>query len=92
MQNNAMSVNTILYMMAKDVALDLAGFDPRNIELSGDRVVVWYAADDEDCPPSHGEWLANRFRAKTRVYDGYGHAGGALIDQDQFIEELMGRP
>ena len=40
MQNNAMSVNTILYMMAKDVALDLAGFDPRNIELSGDRVVV----------------------------------------------------
>ncbi len=79
-------------MMAKDIALDLPGLDPRNIELSGDRVVVWYAADDGDCPPSHGEWLAKHFHAKTRVFDGYGHIGGAFIDHHEFIEELMGHP
>ena len=90
MQNNAMSVNTILYMMAKDVALDLAGFDPRNIELSGDRVVVWYAAADEDCPPSHGKWLAEHFGARTRAFEGYGHIGGAMIDHAGFIRELTG--
>lgn len=84
--------DTTLHMMASDVGLDLPGLDPRKIELSDDRVVVWYAADDADCPPSHGEWLAKHFRAKTRVLDGYGHFGGAYIDQPQFIEELIGRP
>jgi pimeloyl-ACP methyl ester carboxylesterase len=84
--------DSMLYMMAKDVALDLPGLDPRNIRFSGDRVVVWYAADDEDCPPSHGEWLAQHYSAKTRILDGYGHGGGALVDHPQFLEDLMGRP
>lgn len=89
MGSNTIDVNAVLYMMAKDVALDLPGLEPRDIELSGDRVVVWYADDDEDCPPSHGAWLAEHFRAKTRVFDGYGHIGGAVIDHAKFIEELM---
>ena len=87
-----MSPEAVLSMMAKDVALDLPGLDPRNIELKGDRVVVWYAADDEDCPPSHGEWLTKHFGARTRVFDGYGHIGGALIDHPQFVRELMELP
>lgn len=89
-RNTTFSVDAMLYMMARDVALDLPGLDPRNVELSGDRVVVWYAADDEDCPPSHGEWLAKHFGARTRVFDGYGHVGGAMIDHGGFIRELMG--
>ena len=80
----------MLYGMAKDVALDLPGLDPRNVELSGDRVVVWYAADDEDTPPSHGEWLAKHYKANTRVFEGYGHFGGASIDHPQFLAELVG--
>ena len=84
------SANSMLYGMAKDVALDLPGLDPRNVELSGDRVVVWYAADDEDTHPSHGEWLAKHYKANTRVFEGYGHFGGASIDHPQFLAELVG--
>lgn len=85
---NTIPVNALMYMMARDVALDLPGLDPRNVELSGDRVVVWYAADDEDCPPSHGKWLSEHFGARTRVFAGYGHIGGALIDHAGFLKEL----
>jgi len=91
MANNSISVDASMYMMARDVALDLPGLDPRNIEHSGNTVVVWYAADDEDCPPSHGEWLAKHFRAKTRIFDGYGHLGGGLIDHPLFLEALTTR-
>ena len=69
-------------------SLDLPGLNPRNVTLSGERVVVWYAADDEDCPPSHGKWLAEYFGARTRVFEGYGHLGGALIDHPEFLREL----
>jgi pimeloyl-ACP methyl ester carboxylesterase len=92
MSASTIPLEAMLYMMASDVALDLPELDRRNIGLSGDRVVVWYADDDEDCPPSHGRWLAKHFQARTRVFDGYGHAGGAVIDHPRFIEELMGRP
>lgn len=94
MESNTRTFPTeaMLYMMAKDVAMDLPGLDPRNVELSGDRVVVWYASDDEDCHPSHGEWLAKHYKAKTRVFEGYGHLGGAVIDHPQFLAELVGRP
>ena len=84
--------DALLFMMAREVALDLPGVDPRNIDLSGERVVVWFADDDGDCPPSHGAWLASHFSANTRVFDGYGHVGGACIDHPQFVEALMGRP
>ena len=87
-ERNTIPLDAMMYMMARDVALDLPGLDPRNVELSGDRVVVWYAADDEDCPPSHGKWLAEHFGARTRVFDGYGHIGGALIDHAGFLKEL----
>mmetsp|Transcript_38969 Transcript_38969/g.70943 ORF Transcript_38969/g.70943 Transcript_38969/m.70943 type:complete len:332 (-) Transcript_38969:44-1039(-) len=83
-----MSMEATMYMMAKDVALDCPGLDPRRIDLPSDRIVVWYAADDSDCPPSHGEWLANHMQAKKRVFDGYGHPGGCLIDMDAFFETL----
>ena len=81
-------LESLMYMMARDVALDLPGLDPREIALSGERVVVWYAADDEDCPPSHGKWLAEHFGARARVFEGYGHLGGALIDHPGFLREL----
>ncbi len=87
-ERNTIPLDAMMYMMARDVALDLPGLDPRNVALSGDRVVVWYAADDEDCPPSHGKWLAEHFRARTRVFEGYGHIGGALIDHAGFLREL----
>ena len=85
---NPIPPKALMYMMARDVGLDLPGLDPRNVALSGNRVVVWYAADDEDCPPSHGKWLAEHFRARTRVFEGYGHIGGALIDHAGFLAEL----
>lgn len=51
------SVQGTMYNYAIDTLLD-HGFDvqdiPENIPL-----VVWYADDDEDCPPSHGEYLAS---------------------------------
>ena len=86
---NKIPLESLMYMMARDVALDLPGLDPRNVRLSGDRVVVWYAADDEDCPASHGKWLAEHFGARTRVFEGYGHLGGAVIDHPGFLRELM---
>ncbi len=85
---NTIPLHSLMYMMARDVALDLPGLDPRNVPLTGDRVVVWYAADDEDCPPSHGKWLAEHFGARTRVFEGYGHIGGAFIDHPAFLREL----
>ncbi|MCY3810699.1 MAG: hypothetical protein OXH15_02775 [Gammaproteobacteria bacterium] len=81
-------LESLMYMMARDVALDLPGLDPRNVMLSGNRVVVWYAADDEDCPPSPEKWLSEHFGARTRVFEGYGHLGGALIDYAGFLREL----
>lgn len=91
-ERNTIPLDAMMYMMARDVALDLPGLDPRNVALSGDRVVVWYAADDEDCPPSHGKWLAEHFGARTRVFEGYGHIGGALIDHAGFLREMTNWP
>ena len=73
------------------------GFDPREIRVS--KKLVWYAADDADCPPSHGRWLADHFAAnavserdvKVRIFDGYGHLGGACFEWHAFLEDLMGQ-
>lgn len=66
------------------------GFDvtdiPKTLPL-----LVWYATDDEDCPPSHGEWLTSNahFQNVTkRILSEYGHIGGAFIDHPAFLEEL----
>lgn len=43
----------------------LWGFNPREIQTRN--VAVWYAGDDSQTPPSHGEWLADHFTSKPGV-------------------------
>lgn len=76
-----------LYMCCTDTLLD-TGFDVRDIKADLP-MVVWYAADDEDCPPKHGAWLVQHFKPKSRVLSGLGHVGGAFLDYPQFLEELL---
>jgi pimeloyl-ACP methyl ester carboxylesterase len=82
---------SMLYAMAKDVALDCPGLDPRQILLPCSKIVVWYATDDADCPPSHGKWLVDiGFPAcRSRTFTGYGHVGGAFLEMKDFFAELM---
>ena len=68
-----------------------SGVDPR--EIKGiENVVVWYAAEDQDCPPSHGKWLANHFRCSDREgavrVDPGGHfsAGGPT---EEYLDVLL---
>jgi len=77
-----------LYMCATDTLLDHK-FDVRDIK-SSTPVVVWYADDDEDCPPSHGAWLVQEFGAKYRVFSGLGHVGAAFVDHIKFLKEVLG--
>lgn len=85
-----------LYMCARDTLLNHE-FDVRDIVKNKDKdsseplpVVVWYADDDEDCPPSHGIWLAKELEAKsTRVFSGLGHVGAAFVDHVLFLEEVL---
>ena len=82
----------ILYNYATDALLD-HGLDVEEIRPDLP-VVVWYATDDEDCPPAHGAWLASGAhftQCTTRVFRGYGHVGAAFIDHPTFLEALMGR-
>eukprot|EP00978_Attheya_sp_CCMP212_P028270 scaffold97255_cov49-Attheya_sp.AAC.2 len=77
-----------LYMCATaDTLLD-HGFDVRDIK-KGMPVVVWYADDDEDCPPSHGAWLIEHLKEKSRVFSGLGHFGAAFVDHVKFLEDLF---
>ncbi len=77
-----------LYMTATDTLLDQK-FDVRTID-SGITVVIWYADDDEDCPPSHGVWLIKELGAKSsRVFSRLGHIGAAFANHVQFLEEVM---
>lgn len=85
------SSEALMYLMAQDVILDCAGVDFRKVKLKGkSQAVVWYASDDEDCPPSHGECIAKHFDAQTRVLRGHGHVGGAVEDMCEFFERLVG--
>ena len=76
-----------LYMCAMDTLLD-HGFDVRDISKDT-KMVVWYATDDEDCPPSHGEWLVKHLNAQSRKFTGTGHVGGSLIDFPAFLDAVM---
>ncbi|VEU40692.1 unnamed protein product [Pseudo-nitzschia multistriata] len=91
----------ILYNYATDTLLD-HGFLVTEIwkDLP---VVVWYAEDDEDCPPSHGKWIANKHADNTdkdepnhftnvssRVFAEFGHIGTAFLNHDEFLRELHG--
>ena len=61
------------------------GFDPREIRLPA-KVLVQYAEDDADCPPSHGKFYTEFFRKRCEqeskafsshtVNTGFGHLGG----------------
>ena len=87
------SVQGTMYNYATDTLID-HGFDvqdiPENIPF-----VVWYADDDEDCPSSHGEYLASGKLFKkctketTRVWTGYGHIGGAFLEHPLFLQDVM---
>jgi hypothetical protein len=58
-------------------------------------VVIWYAKDDEDCPPTNGEYLSSGKKivkcteSSTCVFEGYRHVGCAFIDHPQFLEDLV---
>jgi pimeloyl-ACP methyl ester carboxylesterase len=82
----------LLYMMAKNVALECPGLDVSKIRdsIHGNQVVIWYAADDPDCPPSHGSWLSEYLLSKwTRVFKGHGHFSAALVDMHTFFCRLQ---
>lgn len=64
------------------------GFDVKEIRAA--KALIYHVRDDGLCPFEHGEWLAKHFDARKRIFVGYGHFGGAHIDQLQFIEELVG--
>eukprot|EP01084_Bolivina_argentea_P081641 147817_1 len=78
----------IMQCMAYDTICEW-GFDVRDIDVK--KWIIWYAKDDDDCPPSHGKWLAEYFadKASVRVLDGYGHVGGAVVDHLTFVERLI---
>jgi len=82
----------ILYNYATETLVD-HGFDVTEIE-SHLPVYVWYAEDDEDCPPSHGMWIANKnadsnchfTNVSSRSFDDYGHFGTAFLNHDEFLK------
>jgi len=78
-----------LYMCATDTLLDHK-FDVRDIKQNKTNipVIVWYAEDDEDCPPSHGAWLVEEFEGKSRLFSGLGHVGAAFVDHVKFLDEV----
>jgi hypothetical protein len=87
-------VDTMMHLVAKDVALDAPGVDAREIsaqDIPMDRRLVWYAADDHDCPPSHGKWLAEVGwkGCHSRVFEGYDHSGGAFLDYEEFVDSVL---
>ncbi len=88
-------MEAMLYMAGKDILLDVPKLDVFGLKEDGfkgpDKVVVWYAKDDEDCPPSHGKWLAEHFEGTIRAIEpGFKHIGAAVqVDYKQFLEELV---
>ena len=87
--------DAMLHLVAKDVVLDNINVDPREVDTNTvpmNKRIVWYANDDSDCPPSHGEIIANKFwkGCHVRIFnEGYDHSGGAFIDQTKFYELLV---
>jgi len=93
---NQFPATAMMYLVAQDVALDIPGVDPRLIDeklIPIYKRMVWYASDDDDCPPSHGKWLAETgwkgCNGNVRVFEQYNHLGGSMIDQDQFFNTLI---
>lgn len=84
-------LEALLYALARDVVLEAPGLDVKKVQMEGDRVVVWWGSDDEDCPPSHGKWLADHFKTPhRRELSGFGHEGAAgCVDHTGFLTMLM---
>jgi pimeloyl-ACP methyl ester carboxylesterase len=82
-----------MYNYSTETLLD-HGFDIDSIRKDLP-VVIWYAKDDEDCPPTHGEYLSSGkhfvkcTESSTHVFEGYGHVGCAFVDHPQFLEDLV---
>ena len=82
----------ILYNYATDTLVD-HGFIVTEIR-SDLPVYLWYAEDDEDCPPSHGMWIANKntddsnhfTNVSSRAFNNYGHIGTAFLDHEEFLK------
>jgi hypothetical protein len=82
----------ILYNYATETLVD-HGFDVMEIQ-SHLPVYFWYAEDDEDCPPSHGMWIANKntdsnchfTNVSSRSFNKYGHTGTAFVNPDAFLK------
>merc|ERR1712039_927757 len=72
-------------------------FDPEEIQTRN--IVVWHAADDQECDPGNGKWLADMFRskgAKVNFKDptvGYGHftfyQGEYAEAENSIVNELL---
>lgn len=68
------------------------GFDAREIKLSGpNQVLVSYAEDDDACPPEHGRWLGEYFKATVNTKkEGLGHLSFApAMLRGEFVEQLV---
>lgn len=84
----------MLHLVAFDVALEAPGLSAKQVskqDIPMNRRIVWYAADDHDCPPSHGEWIAKKCwkGCRVRVFEGYDHPGAAFLDQADYFHQLV---
>ena len=58
-----------------------------------DKVMIWYAEDDEEVPPTHPKWMIEHFNASSRAITGYKHMGAVeVVDYDKFLEQLVADP
>jgi pimeloyl-ACP methyl ester carboxylesterase len=86
--------DAMLHLVALDVCLEAPGLDAREVsakDIPMNRRLVWYAADDHDCPPSHGQWISETCwkGCRVRVFEGYDHAGAAFLDQTEYYRQLI---
>jgi len=57
---------TFLFEHASGDVCGVWGFDPRDCQTLA--VSIWYAEDDRECPPKHGEWLVELFRGRIETH------------------------
>merc|ERR1712196_183327 len=63
-----------IFNMLKDHVLINWFFNVEDIPLKGpNQVLISYATDDKDCPPAHGKWLGEFFKATVNADGGSGH-------------------
>jgi len=78
-----------LLISAPDTTL-APGIDLKNLQHTGDRVIIWYGDDDGDVPPSHSKYVVELLKPKeVRVFNGHGHEGACAIEMEKFYELLV---